>query len=65
MIFSVSEPPQYIVALFTGGKTPDMEFVFRNKSKTIRISGLIGIFKKQYNMKTACPEWDKDCKLQE
>ena len=65
MIFSVSEPPQYIVALFTGGKTTDMEFVYRNKSKTIRTTGLIGILKKQYDMKTACPEWDKDCKLQE
>jgi hypothetical protein len=65
MIFSVSEPPQYTVALFTGGKTTDMGFVYRNKSKPIRITALIGILKKQYNMKTACPIWDKDCKLQE
>ena len=45
MIFSVSEAPHYIVALFTGGKTTDMGFVYCNKSKTIRITGLIGILK--------------------
>ena len=34
------------MALFKGGKTTDMEFVYRNKSNTIRITGLIGTLKK-------------------
>ena len=57
MIFSVSERPKYIVALFTGGKTTVMGFVYRNKSNTIKITGLIGILKK--NEFDYCKNYEK------
>jgi hypothetical protein len=37
MIFTASEPPQYIVVPPIGGKMRDM-FTYRNKYKTIKIT---------------------------
>jgi hypothetical protein len=46
MIFAFSGPPQYTVVLFTGGKMGDIGFVYRNKFKTVKITGQTAFLKK-------------------
>ena len=46
MTFAVSERPQYIVVLLTGGKMEDMGFVYSSTFKSIKIAVQTAFLKK-------------------